>query len=131
MLLNVDDMGHFSPIEAHTSQPGVPDFAYTIRGVNGWLELKWGTSAKPPELRPRQKVWIERNIKHGGCPLVFCGIQEPDDKKTFGLIKGRRVLKCFGKPGIKPWLDSMSIAWLGKVVWPEFLTHLVYPEKLQ
>jgi hypothetical protein len=126
----MDFRGHFSPIEAHSSQPGVPDYAYTIEGINGWLELKWGTPKKPPELRLMQQVWMRRNVKHGGNALIFCGIQT-EDARTFGLIHANRYKQIYLTKGCGPWLKAMNVSWPGKVDWAEFLQILKQPESLR
>ena len=126
LLNNIDDRGHFSQVEAHASQPGIPDLAYTINGYNGWLELKYGTKRKPPNLRMMQYVWFTRNLKKKGNPLIFCGIEQGDDR-VFGLIHGNRVTDVYQKKSNKPWLEAMSRHWINTVDWDEFTRLLVTP----
>ena len=126
LIINVDDQGHFCPIEAHVSQPGIPDYSYTINGINGWLELKFGTAAKPPHLRVMQKIWLERNIKHGGNPLVLVGAVI-DDHLEFGIAHGNKAGKMAAAKINKDWMACCTTVWLDRVVWSEFLAILCNP----
>ena len=129
LLHNIDDRGHFSQVEAHASQPGIPDLAYTIKGKNGWLELKYGTKAKPPELRTSQWVWFRRNVKAGGRPLIFC-CADYEHHKIFGLIRGQDIERIYLKKSLKPWNQAMSLSWEDRVDWDVLTEALYFPERL-
>lgn len=126
LIANVGDLGCWSPIEAHVSQPGIPDYSYTINGTNGWLELKFGTAAKTPHLRVMQKIWLERNTKHGGNPLVLVGAVI-DDHLEFGIAHGNKAGKMTAAKTNKDWMACCTTVWLDRVVWSEFLAILCNP----
>lgn len=123
LLNNVDDRGHWSRVESHDTEPGIPDMAWTIRGVNGWLELKYGSKANPPELRMMQYVWFTRNVKAGGNPYIFLGVAE--EPRIFALLHGSCVQGIYKKHSIQPWLRAAAATWTGHVDWDEFLKILV------
>lgn len=127
LTLNIDDQGHFCPIEAHVSQPGIPDYSYTVDGTNGWLELKFGTASKPPQLRLMQKVWMIRNVKHGGNPLIFLGVMNKDHPQ-FGIAHGNRAEQLYAAKTNTEWIACCSTIWSDRVIWPEFLSILRNPE---
>jgi len=129
MLKNIDDQGHFCRVEAHDSQPGIPDISYTIQGFNGWIELKYGSRGKPPVLRKMQWVWFRRNVKQGGNPLIFVGIQGMETTR-YGLIHGSKYDDLYRHRSILPWINAMDRHWDGQVRWPEFLYALKCPKSL-
>lgn len=129
MLKNIDDQGHFCRVEAHDSQPGIPDISYTIQGFNGWLELKYGSRKTPPKLRQMQWVWYRRNVKHGGNPLIFVGIQG-NSTIRYGLIHGNKYDDIYKHHSLAPWIDAMGRYWDGQVKWAEFLYVLCDPKCL-
>lgn len=126
LTANVGGIGCWSPVEAHASQPGFPDYAYTIDGVNGVCELKFGTNTKVPHLRVSQKVWMARNIECGGNPLIFLGVTDGYYQR-FGLIHGNRAEQLYVAKNNAEWMMHCSITWPGRVVWSEFLTCLKEP----
>jgi len=131
LVRNIDDRLHLIPIENHAAGPGVPDFAYTINSVNGWLELKYGTPRKPPKFRPTQFAFLRRNLYHNGDPLVLCCIDE-GEKRTFGLIHGSRAISIHKTTGIEPWIKAMGFTWFeGRITWPELLHLLEHPDELR
>ena len=127
LILNVDDLGHFCPIEAHVSQPGIPDYSYTVGGINGWLELKFGTASKSPHLRLMQRVWMDRNIKHGGNPLIFLGVIS-EDHPEFGIIHGNKAERLYAARTNTEWIACCSTVWPDRVIWSEFISILRNPE---
>ena len=50
---------------------GVPDLSYGYAGQNGWIEVKYGQSAK---LRPIQRNWLERRGTKGGHCFILAYI---------------------------------------------------------
>lgn len=68
--------GRYSRIESNTS-PGIPDVAYTIKGIRGWIELKDAgeNKSKIPfkrkGLRPDQINWFRDEIEAGGASKLF------------------------------------------------------------
>ena len=126
LIKNVDDSGHFCPIEAHASQPGVPDYSYTVDGVNGWLELKHGTLKMPPNLRSMQKVWMDRNVNYGGEPLILCSIVD-NVGMLYGIIHGSKTDGIYMAKHTSAWVSNFSTVWSNEIVWPEFLAILRNP----
>jgi hypothetical protein len=129
--MNVDDLGHFTPIESHEVQLGVPDFAYTLDGFNGWLELKAGSHDRAPVLRIMQRVWLKRNCSNGGHPLILCAMMLKDGSHIFGLIHGSSYDSIYRKSA-RDWRLAMAstATWTGRIVWPEFISHLKNPDLL-
>jgi hypothetical protein len=129
VLNNIDDQGHFSSVEAHASQPGILDYAYTTSGINGWIEFKWGTPTNPPDLRLMQKVWIDRNIKFGGGrPLILCGLETKDNATIFGLIPGSKTREIY-RANTAAWYRAMTVKWSDKILWGELLHYLRNPNE--
>ena len=129
LTANVGGIGCLAAIEAHASQPGFPDYAYTIDGVNGVCELKFGTNTKVPHLRVSQKVWMTRNIECDGHPLIFLGVTNGYYQK-FGLIHGNRAERLATAKTNMEWVACCSTVWPDRVNWPEFLTCLKEPGRL-
>ena len=57
---------------------GIPDLSFSVKGVNGWIELKqiekWsgsGKKAKPKKFTSSQINWLKRANKHGGYCFVL------------------------------------------------------------
>lgn len=60
--------GHFTRIESPT-ETGIPDVAYTVRGVSGWFENKLfdrGLARCPTHLTLAQVMWGEDEARAGG-----------------------------------------------------------------
>ena len=93
----------------------------------GGTELKFGTAAKTPHLRVMQKIWLERNTKHGGNPLVLVGAVI-DDHLEFGIAHGNKAGKMTAAKTNKDWMACCTTVWLDRVVWSEFLSILRNPE---
>ena len=101
---NGKDHVHFSFIESHATSAGVPDVAYTICSVNGWLELKFGTCTKAPRLRQSQRLWFKSNTQAGGHPLVLLATP-----KQFGLIRGELYDQMFEARTTDRWLELCGV----------------------
>lgn len=100
---------HLSFIESHATSAGVPDVAYTVEGVTGWVELKFCSEARSAHMRNSQIIWIKDNINAGGCPLVLSAFLARD-RNEFGLIRGESaVTKLTGKKNYATWLGSCGV----------------------
>jgi hypothetical protein len=121
---------HFSRLEAHASAPGIPDLAYTLQGVNGFLELKYGDKKRAPKVRPTQYAWMRQNVRFGGGnPLILVAIRGSEATK-FRLIHGSYIELLTQNPGVKPWLTTPAQEWTDQICWPEFLATLFRPQNL-
>lgn len=120
---------HLSPIESHLTQPGVPDYAYTVSGVAGWLELKAGSVNHVPKLRLAQKLWLADDVAHGGNPLILCcSSSVRDGRNLFGIIHGSKAGLVYGATSIRTWESAFSTSWQDSIPWFEFLSILHNPE---
>lgn len=90
VLEHMGFLGHWSIIESHATSTGVPDLAYCVDGVDGWLELKHTRNKKMPRIRPAQRKWISAHWRARGRPLILFEI-----RGKFGLIEGRYINHLF------------------------------------
>lgn len=63
--------GHVSQIESHATAVGIPDTNYCIKGVEGWIELKFTRDGNKVKVRPAQWTWFRRRLKAGHAWLFF------------------------------------------------------------
>ena len=67
---------HWQAVETGGTGLGIPDMNYCVDGMEGWIENK-GTSGWTVDLRPEQRGWINRRIRHGG--RVYCMVRRRVD----------------------------------------------------
>ena len=93
---------HLSFVESHLTSSGIPDIAYTIDGITGWLELKYGTPARAPHLRLSQRQWFKDNVSAGGMPLLLLASRR-GNSVAYGLIRGELYAEMYQAKTLKKW----------------------------
>lgn len=72
---------------------GIPDVSFAMKGINGWLELKylkeWPKSGPVliPHFTPQQKNWLYKRNEHGGNCFLLLQIGD-----HYVAINGDKVL---------------------------------------
>jgi len=109
----------FDRIECPKSCPGFPDLSYCAHNgsAEGLLEVKFGSSKKPPEFRATQKAWFRKRIQAGGRPQIWMATRDEI------YVYNARIIEDFllkGRLRFTDWLflpgaQGMSI--YGKGVW--------------
>jgi hypothetical protein len=64
-------LGHVSQIESHATAVGIPDTNYCIKGVEGWIEMKYVFGDKKVKVRPMQWTWFRKRLKENHTRLFF------------------------------------------------------------
>lgn len=121
---------HLSFVESHLTASGVPDVAYTINGVTGWLELKYGTARRAPHFRQSQRRWFQTNLAAGGHPVVLLATRT-DNHNLFGLIGGHAYQELFAATRFNQWWSLCGFVTSDiNAIWPILTTphHIPIPE---
>ena len=107
---------HTSRIESSAGN-GIPDVSFGIKGVSGWIELKyiaeWPkrtlTKVKLP-LRPEQKHWIKARGELSGNVWVICRIEE-----YFFILTWEEALSAYDGWTHMEWLENSHYYWWKRI----------------
>lgn len=120
---NIGHKGHWSRIESHATADGFPDTVFTIKNVDGFIELKQESDeTKTPTIRPSQVRWFRRAVRNGSNCWLFSKIGN-----TYLLHEGFHVEFIYSFE-IEYWKMHANGKWENKVDWDEFL-QLITGEK--
>ena len=126
MRRNIGHLGHFSRVESHESSAGIPDVDFCIAGVEGHVELKFGTDTKAPKIRPTQAKWFRDRVKEEGKPWMFTLIGVKC-RSVYMLHEGSWVPHLAENPyDFDLWLGSACRVWDGSMDWRELVSILTY-----
>jgi hypothetical protein len=124
---------HLQRIES-TTNPGIPDVNFCVRGTEGWLELKaWENMRRTgvfivPKLRPEQVSWAYHRKMCGGNTLFLFRINQ--DVVLFDGFCGPDLIQRK-----YTWIDAshMCELWLTRPLdWGKLLDRLQRPaQKLE
>lgn len=126
VLDNVDYTGHWDFVESKFVTAGFPDLDFCVKGVEGNIELKYGSDKKPPTLRPTQCAWFRRRAGVGGNCWLLLG-WEIDDGNCFYLIPGKKVPFLVGARTRERWTENAAVSWAGQIRWNEFIDVITRP----
>ena len=113
---NVGHKGHWSRIESHATADGFPDTVFTIKMVDGFIELKQEDDyGKTPKIRPSQVRWFRRAARQGCNCWLFSKIDD-----FYLLHEGKEVPALIDLP-FHEWVTSAKVVWKKHIDWNEFL----------
>lgn len=112
---------HVCFVESRNSCAGIPDIDFCINGVEGKLELKYGTDKKPPALRPTQCAWFRRRAGVGGNCWVLLAWNK-DSQMQFFLLHGSVVSPKIHASNYASWTKEYTECWYGKINWEELIS---------
>lgn len=81
--------GHVCQIESHATAVGIPDTNYCIKGVEGWIELKFARDNNKVKVRPLQWNWFRKRLKAGHTRLFLMLRWEYSNLTNHYLIRVR------------------------------------------
>lgn len=119
---NVGHAGHWDRIESHSTSNGFPDTSFTIKGIEGKVELKYGIDS---EVRPSQVRWFRKNATNKGNCWLFTKL-EIDGKMLYMLFLGKVIgnIKTQEESSFKDvkfWKMRANNTWEDKPDWDEFI----------
>ena len=117
---NIGGSGHFSRVESGETSVGIPDVDYCIDGIEGHLEIKYGTGDKLPKIRPSQVNWFKARHKAGGSPFLLAKIITNDKPKYF-FFRADRIQKLAHANVYTDWEVLSNFAWFGEMNWSELI----------
>lgn len=128
ILNNIDYTGHWCFVESKETSPGIPDLDFCIKGVEGKIEIKWGTNKKTPTLKPTQCAWFRRRVGAGGnCWLLLGWNNQGTDE--FYLISGLNVPPLVHAKGYADWTKNYSARWSGNIEWSELINFICQSQR--
>lgn len=111
--------GHVVQIESHATSAGVPDTNFCVKGVDGWIEIKFVRGKNKIKVRNTQKTWFRRRLAAGATNLfLFLRHEISPTEKTHMLIRvvDRSVVdKLFKYPYPEIWKNYATTTWSNEV----------------
>lgn len=120
---NVGHRGHFTRIE-YNPTAGVPDVQYVIKGVEGWLELKFREDtpvrAETPAflhggLRDDQIAWNYTHHRHGGRAYVLAQVENALLLVSSAYARRFNVMTMHQLHKASVWSTVVKVDWNGLV----------------
>lgn len=122
--VGIQHCGDLVRMEAPEQGTGCPDLNYCLRGVEGWLELKYCRDPKIGfHLRPTQHRWLTRRVEAGGNCWILAEYETPEEH-WFALINSRFTRELIESPRPAAWKALAERVWTDRIDFEELLEFL-------
>lgn len=107
---------------------GIPDVSYGLRGVHGWLELKYlarwpqkaTTTVKLDHFTKQQRLWLRTRGRMAGSCFLFLQVES-----DFALVPWNHITMNDESSKQDYMLQARGF-WKGQINFQKLIEHLVY-----